>query len=624
MKTRANHDPVLPLARLKELRGGALTFFWKDRSALVIPPPTPYPDPPSDEDTEQAEEEQRRQLGAALAIDFGTSTIAAAVAGFGDTQVLWFREPGTGRLTRLLDAPVGRRNDLGRATLEENYSLEPVGGLAGRGWSYYPCLKRRIELLARASANNEWMPQAALDVAGVCLRALSTAQNGDGIPLKQLLGDGSRVYVSVPNTFPEGGVEVIRTGVGYAVAALLPTTRVPEVFTLLEAEAVAYGKLLAPQLSGSDQPLDPVLVIDAGAGTTDASILRKVDRKLQVVAHAGLPVGGIDLDAFIASLEGPLRELEPEALAQGLRRAREQKHKHWQQADAGGLPPAEQTQRAMEALAREMTDPRTPEFETMVAKRAESLAQAHRRYLALAAHALVRSLPRQELAQVRSVILSGRSSLVLDFRRSVQEALEEQGCGKLEPLSEKDEDRKLAVVKGVGAFHQAGVSDAERRPLRAIFPVVLNRPEPGPDKDEILMKAGHPLLEGWGVVAWHQAADGNDGDVEYTIRSRLVGDEVIRDLVAKKRLRPEKESEEAANVLKWSRMFLTRFPMKAPFSARLAYDFLSRRVTLEVDGAPVRLPVLPVDDAGGLLLGRFHPIHELQENWFETHHKERG
>jgi len=170
------------------------------------------------------------------------------------------------------------------------------------------------------------------------------------------------------------------------------------------------------------------------------------------------------------------------------------------------------------------------------------------------------------------------------------------------------------VVRGVAAFHQGGGGQQGRRPLRAGFEVVLTR-QLG-EVEERLMPAGHPLVAGWGVTAWHQPGDGTGPVLEWIVRSRLVSETVIEDLCEAKHLRRDGGTDEGISVLKWSRMFLTRFPYASPFSARLAFDFLSRKVELEINGSPYELPAQPVD-VSGQLFGRYHPIHQLLENWFE-------
>ena len=85
----------------------------------------------------------------------------------------------------------------------------------------------------------------------------------------------------------------------------------------------------------AERECQTLLVIDAGAGTTDATILRVERGDLRVLAHVGLPVGGMDLDTFIAALKGPLRAAGRAEVMQRLETARQAKQHHLGGRDAG-------------------------------------------------------------------------------------------------------------------------------------------------------------------------------------------------------------------------------------------------------------------------------------------------
>ena len=66
-------------------------------------------------------------------------------------------------------------------------------------------------------------------------------------------------------------------------------------------------------------------------------------------------------------------------------------------------------------------------------------------------------------------------------------------------------------------------------------------------------------------------------------------------------------------LLRWSVLPVLRIDEKSPpYSARLAFDFLSLEAQLEVDGQ--RIPQLDRPESS---FGRLHPVHQLDDNWFE-------
>lgn len=541
--------------------------------------------------------------GTDLAIDFGTSAIAAAlVGGSYAVEVLRFGDE------RLLPAPFGRRRALERSRLADNYQLT-YGYLGGRSTApgtqeYYPCLKRRIEWLARCRTDTRWQSEAVLDVASICQLALEKARDERGRVLRECLAKQFQVYITVPNAFPRAAVDVLRRGVSYGVAAALGRREKPRVRALLEAEAVAYSVVAGPSLQEKQKKMT-LLVIDAGAGTTDASIVRLEAGELRVLAHVGLPVGGMDLDAFIASLKGPLDGTRPPAeVSQWLFAAQEAKQHHMGEATA------KNTADGFRGLARELVRLKAwPQLGRGGRTIDDEIARAYERYMALAVRSLVRALPDDEVRRVDEVVLSGRASLIAGFKDTVRRTVAEQRGPSIEPRCEDDPvKRKLAVVEGVGAFVSSTYGSRwDRRPLRASFEIFLRHED---DRELALVPAGCPLVRGWGVSAWNQPMrDLGRGDIRPRVEMRLVPRDVLKNL-AQEGVFDEKD---VGDLLRWSVLPVLRIDEKSPpYSARLAFDFLSLDARLEVDGERIRHIDRPESS-----FGRHHPVHQLEDNWFE-------
>ncbi len=572
-------------------------LFTASLEAELAPPRVPYPErqvPP--------EGSYVAGRGPDLAVDFGTSAIVAALVSSDFTcEVLDF---GGGPL---LDAPLARRRAFRRSGLSENYELSSIPSFLKPGeedsdWEYYPCLKRRIEWLARSHVDQEWQTSAVLDVAAVCYKALSQARDARGATLRERLKGAFQTYITVPNAFPRSAIDVLIRGVGYGVAAALGTRTIPKVRALLEAEAVAYGAIAAPTLV--TRPGDTtVLVIDAGAGTTDASIVRSEKGVLRVLAHVGLPVGGMDLDAHAAALRGPFEGLDPFEIYQRLLTSREEKQRHLGEQD--GVSPEEGFAKMAAELHKEYKWP--AQNPSGVALK-DTLRQGYERYLALAVDVLIRSLPADELRTVDQVVLSGRGSLLTGFKQRVRETLEHEGGPDVEPrCAESAHGRKLAVVVGVGTFVASTYSARwDRRPSRASFEIVLRHQ--GEQKLQLL-PATHPLLEGWGVAAWYQPPfeSGFDDTTRPAVDMRLIPRKVLEDLAREGSFSPE----EIDQLLRWSILPLLRIERKAPYSARIAFDFLGLDVHLELNGKEAEISRQAVESR------RLHPVHRLFEDWFE-------
>ncbi len=589
--------------QLRPRRGALWELVTVDMSRKPAPPVVSFPQP-----REEATGTFTSGQGPDLAIDFGTSAIVVAlVGGSHAVEVLRFGDE------KILPSPFGRRRQLDRSRLTDNYELSYayLGGGDG-GDEYYPCLKRRIEWLARCRSDREWESEATLDVAAVCQLALEKARDRHGRPLTECLGGDFQTYITVPNSFPSSAIDVLRRGVGYGVAAALRRRRLPEVKSLLEAEAVAYGAIARPTLS-ERASRKTLLVIDAGAGTTDATILRDEDGDLRVLAHVGLPVGGMDLDTFLASLKGPFKLAEQEGrLSHLLGTAREAKQHHLGEeprvGEATGLreEPSimDRCRRLAEDLVRNGDWPKERDGRPI----AEEIARVYRRYMALAVRSLIRALPAEEIARVDEVVISGRASLLAGFRDAVRRTLNEQGPGVEPQCADNPEDRKLAVVRGVGAYVASTYgSGLDRRPTRSSFEIFLRHEG---DLELTLLEAGHPVVHGWGVAAWHQPTrEIGRSRTRPWVGMRLVPREVLRSLASEDAF----DDRDLEELVHWSVLPLLRIEDKPPpYSTRFAFNFLSLEAQLEVDGKPIPRLDRPVKS-----FGRHHPVHQLDDNWFE-------
>lgn len=548
-----------------------------------------------------------------LVIDFGTSAIAAALVGGGPRPEVLLLEG-----KRLLDATFHRRVDLGSSVLGDNYQWLAT---PQKGHQLFPCLKRRIELLARTEDKGAWQHEAILDVAGLCAKVLAGARTEEITLERALAGAAFTVYITVPNAFPRAGIEVLRRGVAFGVAAVLGLEREPPVEDLLEAEAVAFG-IIAKSFPASSPPLTTLLVLDAGAGTTDASIVRAHGDSLQVVAHVGLPVGGLDLDTFIMGLRGDYSQWRDEAtlerrikLAGHLRTARNTKERLLHPLGAGR---ARFDAASCEAMAKELITQQWPET---VGGRplAEELAQGLNRYLSLAVHGLLASLPAKELPKVDRVVVSGRGSLLPGFLEATGESLTHLLASLPKPkppppieTAGNDEERKLAVVQGVGTYIRSTFySQTERQPVRSSFEVQLAHSGHGTLE---LVEGGQALLEGWAVESWLHSK--GTRDVRFQVELRLLPRAAVAQV-------KDAFPGEALNELEgWAKMLLLRKIQKPPFCARFGINFLTLERFLEINGDRITIEGLDGADRGQRY-GRIHPVHRLHESWYDVFKEER-
>jgi hypothetical protein len=543
-----------------------------------------------------------------LALDFGTSAISAAlISGTGGVEVLEFQREGEGSAVLLLDSMYGRRVRLDSSDLVDNYEVASFLAL-GAGMEFYPCLKRRIELLARTEESEDWKAPAVLDVAALCCRTLQRVLPVGGVPLKQWLKPGFRIYLSVPNAFPSAATQVLQEGVAYGAAAALEATGCPEVEVILEAEAVAYRDLETRHERGEPVPAR-LLVLDAGAGTTDASIVQWENGVLRVVAHAGLPVGGIDLDAGIMVRHPAYAAgMRAQDFSQALRTAQELKEGHW---GAEGEDDDETDGATTEGATRELAEALAGAGwggEEQVPELTSYLGLVRKRYLTLAVQGVLECLPRADLREVTAVVVSGRASLLRGFRPEVERVLKDWEVAAAS-TAERDDDRKLAVIRGVGRYAAEPGSHLRLRPMRASFEMaVRHRTGRLP-----LIRTGDPLDSGWGVQAWYHPLDDHD-TADDRVDVRLLPHDAIRTLAQQKEL-----GWSINDLSVWSVLTTLRMEDDLPFRAAVAYDFMSRRAVGFCNG---RVKEIVEGPDPGLGVGKFHPVHRQRENWFERSHQE--
>ena len=197
-----SRDPV-DIYQLQPPRSALWELVTVDLGRKPAPPAVAFP-----ERSEASPGIYTSGRGPDLALDFGTSAIAAAlVGGTYAVEVLRLGDE------TILPSPFGRRRQLDRSRLTDNYQFSyAYFGTGGRRWGeeYFPCLKRRIEWLARCRPDRDWESQAVLDVAAVSQLALERARDSRGRGLAECLEGSFQTYITVPNAFPTAAIDVLR------------------------------------------------------------------------------------------------------------------------------------------------------------------------------------------------------------------------------------------------------------------------------------------------------------------------------------------------------------------------------------------------------------------------------
>lgn len=279
------------------------------------------------------------QLGWNLAIDFGTSSTvvlawpAAPIPGIervdltsilGDAKTPWIDSEV---LVRVGDGHFELRK-IGRQARNSRESADS---------RLFSSLKRTIELESRRMQDDPSREQRLGRLEGLVSDFLFTALIESGrLDTIRLITSASTIAVTVPNSFPQRAIDVVRTGVVEAMQRLsdeghirLGEDEEPAVHVVPEGVAVSYfysyfGPRRPDQHRGhvflnerpirvdwsplqgtrTDKPQSRsgrVAVLDVGAGTTDLTVVHLPEDGSQprVVLNTGLVSGGIDIDRIL-------------------------------------------------------------------------------------------------------------------------------------------------------------------------------------------------------------------------------------------------------------------------------------------------------------------------------------
>jgi actin-like ATPase involved in cell morphogenesis len=219
-----------------------------------------------------------------LGIDFGTANTVGVIALPGrEPRALLFN--GTPLLPSAVQATGGGRLLVGRDA--QHAAVTDPG-------AFEPHPKRCIDDGTVLLGDSE-TPVTALIAAVLARVSGEAARVADGVPAETI--------ITVPAAW---GQERRRTLLD--AAAGLPNVR-------LVAEPVAAAMYYV-DIAGSRVPAGrPVMVFDFGAGTFDATVIRRTEGGFDVLATEGLPdCGGLDIDAAIVAYLGTLFASRDEAL----------------------------------------------------------------------------------------------------------------------------------------------------------------------------------------------------------------------------------------------------------------------------------------------------------------------
>src|SRR5207302_4053003 len=151
---------------------------------------------------------------------------------------------------------------------------------------YEPNPKRRVDETAVLLGTGYPVPQV---IAAVLGRVVSEAVRAGG-------GSPTQAVLTYPATWGRQRKDVLAQAA--ALAGLDPVVLVPE--------PIAAAAHFTDVLRHTVRPGEMVAVYDLGAGTFDASVVRRrPDRSWEVATCEGLPeVGGLDLDAVLVGRIG--------------------------------------------------------------------------------------------------------------------------------------------------------------------------------------------------------------------------------------------------------------------------------------------------------------------------------
>jgi len=435
-------------------------------------------------------------LKRALLIDLGTSATCIALSDFADSTSVKFnfltpKEKAENAAVNDQNCPAiasskFEKND-GQflPDLLKNYRYSGEGPTP-YGYRVVSSLKRGLEASARTLApGTSWERDGVLDVAAFVIMLLDHAVVKDLRPILELIHPPSIIYASVPNSFPPAAVRIFQAGIAAAVTAAFKLDKVPEVVVVPEGVAVAYRaeSLLREQAPAPPQGSDDVvlLVVDAGAGTTDASIVRVADngdrgKRVTVEGSAGLPVGGLDIDILLWVATGKKEDRESQT-PDRLRFARETKEKAWDNRSA--------------QIKQRMDNANIEEALTI---QLSAIDRGVDRFLALTVDGLLSNLP--SFPQVTHYIISGRASQFKGFEDLVTEhELLKNKPRRIEAMGDK---RKQLVIEGLASYARQQLGTSRIQNVRSSFEIYLSR---GNIEDPIV-PINTNLGEGYSAIAW--------------------------------------------------------------------------------------------------------------------------
>jgi len=222
-------------------------------------------------------------------------------------------------------------------TVDDNGEVIRVGREAfndhiENGNRFYTSLKRYLEMESRGGQIElQGRFRFADIVSGFLRESIGSAYER----LRRPVGPGSKVVISIPNSFNPTAVEDVRQGVIRGLTALngvaapvsaanIRITRESEAIGFLyrrgaELKAPASGQSLQAELiewqtvpdgTAVERPKgnERIIVLDVGGGTTDLSLLdieewepepSQTDIRVHVVMNAGMPLGGTDVDKIL-------------------------------------------------------------------------------------------------------------------------------------------------------------------------------------------------------------------------------------------------------------------------------------------------------------------------------------
>lgn len=540
----------------------------------------------------------------ALLIDLGTSATCMALSTFAEPIPLRFEIesptsetaaaiPLAQRYSTIASSAFERKLGQFYPDLMANYRYVYPDVPFTDGFTRVSSLKRGLEARARiADPATPWERDGVLDVAAFVILLLEKAVDDRD---ERVVGAHNRrpsiVYASVPNAFPPKAVSIFQAGIAAGVAAAFNLDHVPEVIVVPEGVAVAYQaesqfRIAQPIPSGPPEPFEDMvlLVIDAGAGTTDASVVRISDmgdkgKRVTVLGSAGLPIGGLDVDILMCDASGET-EAGTTPTHNHLRQMREVKERAWKDLDF------ELDKRL--SFANQNSD--------FKAKMKQKIDLGVERFLALAVDGLLSNLPGGQ--GITHYIISGRASHFENFEACVeQHPLLSHRPRRIPAV---DNRRKELVIEGLATYARQGFGSSRANNLRSGFEVYLSRG----GKSEELVPINTHLGEGYSVISWRETRLNTDeDDIRWLdLRLRLLANSTIGHFEARKAF-------SGIGLRAWCDFLLLRCPRDLGKNDYLVeIDHFGLAIAVQHNGSDYAGN--RSDEVGEY---RFHPVHNFSE-----------